>query len=76
MAHPETKQETKAKAPAAPKPTDFELTIEEFCARLSKTDRRVELIGAFHATETKAGRHKDRDAQFRSRFQAFIKQPA
>jgi len=62
--------------PAAVAPTDFEMTIEEFCARLSKKDRRVELIGAFHATETQAGRHKARDAVFRERLAAFITQPA
>lgn len=79
MARSESSSETKTADAAAAKPpkqTDFEMTIEEFCTRLSQTDRRVELIGAFCAAEIKSGRRKDRDANFRSRFAAFTKQPA
>lgn len=65
-----------AKSKGSSAPTDFDLTIEEFCTRLSKTDKRVELIGAFHATETQAGRIKDREKNFASRFDAFVTKPA
>ena len=47
------------------------LTLQEFCARLSKTCNRTELIGAFEYTERRAGRIKDEEAAFNERFQAF-----
>ena len=53
-----------------------ELTLAEFCARLSRTDRRVELIGGFHAVTTRAGVIKDTEAGFAARFEAFATQPA
>lgn len=52
------------------------ITLGEFCTRLSATDRRVEMIGAFHHVEKKAGRIKDTEESFRSRFDAFVNQPA
>ena len=55
---------------------EFPLTIEEFCARLSKTDRRVELIGGFYAVESAAGRVKDLESAFAARYTKFINQPA
>lgn len=60
---------------AAEAPADFELAIDEFCARKSTTDRRVELIGAFHAQEVAAGRIKARAAAFEARFVAFEQMP-
>jgi hypothetical protein len=57
------------------KPADA-VTLDEFCARLSGTDKRVEMIGAFNHVEKKAGRVKDTEESFRSRFDAFINQPA
>ena len=64
--------------PVAPVPADggnFRLSLEEFCTRLSGEDRRVEMIGAFHHAEKRAGRVMDLDANFRSRFHAFTTQP-
>ncbi len=62
---------------AAPSDQDADhLTIEEFCARLSIADKRVELIGGFHATEVRAGRVKDSEAAFQGRFEKFANQPA
>lgn len=55
--------------------TDFPLTLEEFCTRLSATDKRVELIGAFFHDETQAGKVKDTHAAFTSRFTAFATKP-
>ena len=49
----------------------MKLTLQEFCARLSKTCNRTELIGAFEYTERRAGRIKDEEAAFNERFQAF-----
>nr|WP_281719990.1 hypothetical protein [Nitrosomonas nitrosa] len=52
------------------------ITLDEFCTRLSATDKRVEMIGAFNHVEKKAGRIKDTDENYRSRFDAFVNQPA
>lgn len=54
----------------------FPLSLDEFCSRLSQTDRRVELIGGFHADELAAGRVKDTEEAFAVRFIKFINQPA
>lgn len=63
-------------SPAVVEPTDFPLSLDEFCKRLSATDRRVELIGAFHHVELKDGRTRDTDGNYRARFLAFVNQPA
>lgn len=55
---------------------EFPLALNEFCARLSATDRRVELIAGFHHQEVAAGRTKDLESAFRARFEAFVNQPA
>lgn len=52
------------------------LTITEFCIRLSERERRVPLIGAFEATEKRAGRIKDTESAYQSRFVEFINKPA
>lgn len=52
-----------------------EVTLDEFCTRLSKSDKRVELIGAFHHSEQSAGRIKDVESEYSSRFAAFINKP-
>lgn len=62
---------------AAPQePSEFPLTLDEFCSRLSVSDKRVELIGAFAHTETVAGRLKDTESAYAGRFGEFINQPA
>ncbi|MFZ4538513.1 hypothetical protein [Propionivibrio sp.] len=55
---------------------DFPMSLQEFCTRLSSTDRRVELIGGFEHGERVAGRAKDTDAAYSKRFTAFINAPA
>lgn len=55
---------------------EFELSIDEFCTRLSAEDSRVELIGAFAATEKAAGRTQDTETAYRERFAQFVNQPA
>jgi len=52
-----------------------ELTLTEFCTRLSARDRRVELIGGFHASQRAAERHKDTEAAYQAAFDAFATQP-
>lgn len=68
MPAPETK--------AAVAPGNFPLTIEEFCSRLSLTDRRVALIGGFCHAEKRAGRVRDTADKFDARFKAFAGAPA
>jgi len=67
------KNETKDAVVAAP--TSDEITIEEFCTRLSRSDRRVELIGAFAFVEKRAGRVKDAESAYQARFTAFVNKP-
>lgn len=64
-------------AKSAPQTTDVvdEITIDEFCRRLSNTDKRVEMIGGFHADEKRAGRFKNTEARYRARFEAFVNKP-
>lgn len=54
----------------------FPLSLDEFCARLSTSDRRVELIGGFHHSERAAGHTVDTEAAFAGRFVAFCNAPA
>lgn len=68
-------QEQAETRPQPLKPADA-ITLDEFCTRLSATDRRVEMIGAFNHDEKKAGRIKDAEGNYRSRFDAFVKKPA
>lgn len=51
------------------------LTLTEFCIRLSSRVRRVELIGAFEFDEKRAGRHRDTEANYLARFEAFTNKP-
>lgn len=69
-------KETKTAAPVAEAPDEFELTLNEACSRISAGDKRVEMIGAFHASEKAAGRSKDLESAYRERFAAFCNAPA
>jgi hypothetical protein len=62
-------------APEQDIPTDFELTLDEFCMRLSSTDGRIELIGGFHHDEIRNKRIKDKHSTFMERFTAFASRP-
>ncbi len=53
-----------------------QVSLHEFCIRLSETEKRVELIGGFEADERLNGRKKDSSAAYASRFQAFVSKPA
>lgn len=52
------------------------LSLNLFCMRLSETDQRVALMGAFEFSERAAGRLNDTEAAYRARYAAFIKKPA
>lgn len=65
----------KTTEPASEKNTVEAVTLDEFCTRLSTRDKRVELIGGFHFTETKANHAKDLEANYQARFDAFVNKP-
>lgn len=67
-----TSSEIVPSEPTAPQESE---TLDEFCTRLSQTDKRVEMIGAFHAQERQAGRTKDVASAFTARYQSFCNQP-
>lgn len=64
-----------AASPAA-EVTDFALTLDEYCTRLSGRDNRVELIGAFYAYEVRNGHVSDVESAFESRYVAFADMPS
>ena len=49
--------------------------LEEFCAHVSMTDRRVELIAGFHADEKRAQHARATRAEWQRRFAAFQRRP-
>lgn len=55
---------------------EIPLSLVEYCTRLSATDRRVELIGAFHSEEAAAGNAVDVASAYADRFAQFINRPA
>lgn len=71
---PKTKtQEAAMPAPAVT--ADNEISLIEFCTRLSATVRRPELISAFEYSERRAGSIKDTAEAFQARFENFGKTP-
>lgn len=62
---------SEAPAPAA----DARVTIGEFCAEMSMTDRRVELLAAFAADETRASRLSDGHGAYAARYAEFRNRP-
>jgi hypothetical protein len=70
-----TTPKTQAETTEAEFEPAVELTVNDFCARLSETMTAPELIGAFAHVERVAGRVKDTEAVFRARFDLFVNQP-
>lgn len=68
------KNDTVAKA--TPETASEPLSLNEFCIRLSTTDKRVELIGGFEHSERVVGRMSDTAEAYAERYAAFINQPA
>jgi len=66
--------EKPAAVEAQPVPVE-RVSLNDFCRTLSIKDRRVELIGAFHFTESAARRTSDTEKQYQARYEAFIKKP-
>jgi hypothetical protein len=76
MAIEKTPADTAAPAPAATTIESFDLTLEEFCRRLSSKITAPELIGGFNHSQIAAGKIKGSEASFAAAFDAFSKQPA
>lgn len=57
-------------------PVVAQLTLTDFCIRLSETVRRPELIGAFEFHERVNGRLKASAEEFQTRFVEFTTKPA
>lgn len=74
MAREEKAAEVAQSAPS--EQAEFEQTITEFCLAQSKTDKRVELLSAFHHVETVAGHHKALPSVFAARYAEFANAPA
>ena len=64
-----------AEVQASP-PTSFELSLDEFCTRLSGGSVGPELIGGFYQSQKSSGNIKSTDAAFTAAFDVFVKQPA
>jgi hypothetical protein len=65
------KQETQA-----PAETEVaEISLDEFCSRLSETVKSPESIGGFHFTERAADRMRGTFEAYRARFDAFLNKP-
>lgn len=52
-----------------------EVALREWCASTSQTDRRVEMLNAFHNIETRAGRVKAAPDVFAARYAEFANRP-
>lgn len=63
------------KKPVAKETTAVKVNLDEFCARLSESLKRPELIGAFEFVERRAGRLSGTEQDFQGRFEAFINTP-
>lgn len=57
-------------------PLPQKITVENFCIGLSSTDKRVEMIAAFHHEEVVAKRMHDTQERYQSRFEEFVTKPA
>lgn len=66
----------KPESDAVPAPVEQPLTADEFCRRLSVTDRRVELISGFRAHCRATRLDKTTDAAFRKAYAEFCTRPA
>lgn len=52
-----------------------EISLEEFCQRRSRSDRRVELIAAFHSEQSRTQQFKASESEYAARLDKFANQP-
>jgi hypothetical protein len=60
---------------AVPTTVPIELTLNQFGIELSQRDNRMELVNAFVFLERQEGNHKDTEAGYQARFEAFLNKP-
>lgn len=60
----------------APAVGSFDLSLDEFCIRLSSGKVGPEMIGGFRHDSIAAGRLKDSEVAFAAAFNAFTRRPA
>lgn len=53
-----------------------QISLSEYCARVSSTDKRVELIGAFFKSQVSCGATSGTETEFDAAYQLFVNQPA
>lgn len=53
----------------------IEVSLDEFCTRLSETVKTPEIIGGFHYTERAAGNMRGTFEAYKARFDAFLTKP-
>lgn len=76
MAQATPKSETPPTSAAPNAATELPVTLDQFCADLSRSDRRVALIGGFHYSERRAKHVRDTPSAFAKRYKTFAGQPA
>ncbi len=69
-------KEVKAPEAQVAETVSFDLTLEEFCRRLSAQKIGPELIAGFHHDQTAAGFVKGSESALQAAFEAFAKKPA
>lgn len=67
--------DTTASAGGSSDMPESRVTLNNFCRELSLTDKRVELIAAFHFDEKRAGTIMDTSSAYTERFVAFADKP-
>ena len=70
MAKEDIKAQAETEVVAVP-----EVSLDEFCTRLSETVKSPELIGGFHFTERAAGRMRGTSEAYKARFDEFLNKP-
>lgn len=59
-----------------PVSNEIPITLDEFCQRLSETERRVALLGAFHFEMKRQKRQTGLSSDYHAAYATFINAPA
>ncbi len=70
----DSREDVVEKPPVNP-PDEFTVSLNEFCIRLSKTDKRVEMIGGFHHSMTKEGTTSGKTVFYQQAYTKFTTAP-
>lgn len=69
---PKEKNDAQVKASTPAVAPETEQSLDDFCCRLSLTERRYCLISAFHYRESVAKRYRDLPSAYAKRFADYI----